>query len=106
MKENLNQTDIDAMVRVNNARIGSLANEPSLEYLLTLSHEINQWQARIQEAIYAHTQYGTEEIPMEKEHNPEDRHPCECEDWYEHEDCTGCHHADTHYPGEGCPFEE
>lgn len=83
MSDISNKTADDAVARLNQARIGSLANEPSLKYLLTLSREIDQWHAKIHEAIYAHPQYNMSE---------KDECPCENSDW--DGVCTGCVYSD------------
>lgn len=52
IKHNVNQTKAAAKERVQRARLGSLAGEPSEQYLAALRTELYDWIADVERQLY------------------------------------------------------
>jgi hypothetical protein len=53
-----NKTADDAAARLSRAKVGSLANKPSVAYLESLLRQISEWSDRIREDLYNHPDFG------------------------------------------------
>jgi chromosome segregation ATPase len=58
-----NKTAADAVARVNRARIGSLAENPTADYLRSLMREITRWREKVHEALDRHPDYDCDDHP-------------------------------------------